>query len=88
MYRQTFNLDQPATVTGASIDQLADHAVVRIDGRPLGKILWRPFRLDGRMELAAGEHELEIEVTNTQGNQMFESPMPVGHLAGVRLELE
>lgn len=85
IYRQRFTLAQAVTIREIRIDDLANHAVVRLDGKEAGRILWRPFRIDCHRELSAGEHEIEIEVTNTQGNQMFEQPMPLGLLGKVFL---
>ncbi len=83
IYRQRFTLTQAVTIREIRITDLAHHAVVRIDGKEIGRILWRPFRSDCRCTLRAGDHEMEIEVINTQGNQMFEQRMPLGLLGKV-----
>lgn len=41
---------------------------VRINGRPAGKILWRPFELDLTPFLKGGINELEIEVVASRQN--------------------
>ena len=66
-------------------EHLANHAVVSIDGTEIGRSLWRPWVISCEHALAAGEHTIEIEVTNTQANQMFEDPVPFGLLGPVRL---
>ena len=41
---------------------------VRVDGRPVGKILWRPFEIELTDSLKAGRNELEIEVVGSRQN--------------------
>lgn len=41
---------------------------VRVNGRPAGKILWRPFELELTEFLKAGRNELEIEVVSSRQN--------------------
>ncbi len=41
---------------------------VRVNGRPAGKILWRPFELELTGFLKAGRNEIEIEVVSSQQN--------------------
>lgn len=85
IYRQTFTLDAPVTISGLVIEELKHQAIVRIDGNEAGRILWRPFRCYGERQLAAGPHTLELEITNTQGNRMFEDAKPFGLMGAVRL---
>jgi len=84
-YSQRFSLDEAAVLSGVAIENLANHAVVRVDGSQAGLILWRPYRCHCDVELDRGEHVLELEITNTQANQMFEEPRPIGLLGGVTL---
>ena len=76
-------VEHPLTLVGVAIEDLANHAIVRIDGREAARILWLPFYADCRFPLEAGTHTVEIEVVNTQGNQMFEHALPLGLLGGV-----
>lgn len=43
---------------------------VRVNGRPAGKILWRPFELELTPLLKAGVNELEIEVVSSRQNTL------------------
>ena len=58
--------------------------MVRVDGGPARTLAWPPYVAElGR--LAAGEHRLEIEVTNGPGNRNRASGLPSGLLGPVRL---
>ena len=85
VYRQRFDVEKNTSLCGVAIENLANHAIVRMDGQEVGRILWRPWRLDCDIPLQTGEHEIEIEVTNTQGNQMLEHQLPLGILGKVNL---
>lgn len=87
VYRQNFTLPQKARLAGVEIKELAHQAIVRIDGTEAGRILWRPFRCHCERELDAGEHVIELEVTNTQANQMFEEARAFGLMGEVALLL-
>jgi len=41
---------------------------VRVNGRPAGKILWRPFEIELTPHLKSGRNELEIEVVASRQN--------------------
>ena len=88
VYKKTLNLEQPAVLRTIEFDDLANHAVVSIDGTEVGRALWRPWKIDCDHSLSAGDHTIEIEVTNTQANQMFEEPRPFGLLGPVTLALD
>ena len=85
VYGKRIQLDQPVVLRSVEFEHLANHAVVSIDGTEIGRSLWRPWVISCEHALAAGEHTIEIEVTNTQANQMFEDPVPFGLLGPVRL---
>ena len=87
VHTTTVNLDQPAVLRNVAFENLANHAVVSIDGTEIGRTLWRPWSIGCDHALSAGRHIVEIEVTNTQANQMFEEPVPFGLLGPVRLGL-
>jgi hypothetical protein len=88
VYRQPFHVERAMSLRSVSFDRLGDHAVVRVDGTDFGKVLWRPWRAEGKLRLSPGHHELEVEVWNTQGNQLYEYPYPWGLLGPVRLGFE
>ena len=88
VYKKTLNLEQPAVLRTIEFDDLANHAEVSIDGTEVGRALWRPWKIDCDHSLSAGDHTIEIEVTNTQANQMFEEPRPFGLLGPVTLALD
>ena len=85
VYKKRLSLDQSSVLQTVEFENLANHAVVSIDGSEIGKTLWRPWKIDAELSLAAGDHEIEIEVTNTQANQMFEEPVAFGLLGPVTL---
>ncbi|MCG3148766.1 MAG: hypothetical protein PCFJNLEI_02213 [Verrucomicrobiae bacterium] len=55
-----------------------DHVVVMLNGRPAGKLLWSPWRLDITSALRTGTNRLELHVTNTLTNLMYGQPRPSG----------
>jgi len=85
VYTKKLSLDQAAVLRTVEFENLANHAVVRIDGTEIGRSLWRPWKIVCEHPLTAGDHTIEIEVTNTQANQMFEDPVPFGLLGPVTL---
>jgi len=42
---------------------------VYLDGKPMGQILWHPWRLD-LPPIAPGKHELVVRVANTLANEL------------------
>ena len=88
LYRKTITTDADTTVRTVTFENLAHHAVVRVNATEIGRTLWRPWRINCKLPLAAGKHVIEIEVTNTQANQMFEEPRPFGLLGPVKLGFE
>jgi hypothetical protein len=87
MYRQTF--EWPEDWVGRPVDlqfeRLAEAARVFLNGQEAGVLPWPPWRLEVGWFLKAGRNTLEIEVTNTQANQMYEQPRPSGLLGAVSL---
>ncbi|MBI4892672.1 MAG: hypothetical protein HY821_18755 [Acidobacteria bacterium] len=71
VYRKRINV--PAGLAGRpltlDLGAVREMARVRIDGKELGVVWHAPFRLP--MQLAAGEHELAIEVVNLWPNRMI-----------------
>ncbi|MDX3926852.1 MAG: carbohydrate-binding protein [Shinella sp.] len=52
--------------------QVHTAAAVRIDGRSCGRRAWRPYRF-ALGHLGAGEHRLEIAVSNTAANRYYDN---------------
>jgi len=86
-YRQTFDL--PENLAGRPLalcfEGLGEVARVTLNGRVAGVIPWRPWRLPVGDFLQPGRNVLELAVTNTQGNLMYEQPLPSGLLGAVWL---
>jgi hypothetical protein len=87
-YRTTVRLPgvDPAQPAGLVFEDLAGVVEVRLNGVPVGEVLWPPWRLEVTGRFHAGENTVELLVTNTQANQMYEDPRPSGLLGPVRLE--
>ena len=49
------------------VEQIAE---VRLNGKPLGIVYYKPYTLDAGDGLKAGANELEIEITNTWVNRL------------------
>jgi hypothetical protein len=64
---------------------LASVAVVRVNGADAGTVAWRPRQLRIGPHLREGCNRIEIDVTNTQANMMYEEPAPSGILGPVSL---
>jgi hypothetical protein len=56
-------------------------AEVWLDGKPLGVRAWRPYRFNLGNELAQGQHDLRIRVTNTLGTH-YEVGRPSSNVGG------
>ena len=88
-YRSTFELEVPPECQRVWLDlgAVRESARVTLNGweayRP-----WRPFRFDVSEAVRPGENTLDIEVSNTQTNMMFERPDPSGLIGPVRLLLQ
>jgi hypothetical protein len=87
MYRQTFEWpeDRVGCPVWLQFERLAEAARVFLNGQEAGLLPWPPWRLEVGRFLKAGRNILEIEVTNTQANQMYEQPRPSGLLGDVGL---
>jgi hypothetical protein len=89
-YRTTFKLPMHMQGLRARLvcEALADVAAVRVNDRAAGVMLWPPKQLDITSLLQVGENTLELIVTNSQANQMYEEPRPAGLLGQVQLVLD
>ncbi|MFB3164951.1 hypothetical protein ABLO26_26695 [Neobacillus sp. 179-J 1A1 HS] len=56
-------------------------AEVWLDGKPLGVRTWRPYRFNLGNDLAKGQHDLRIRVTNTLGTH-YEVGRPSSNVGG------
>jgi hypothetical protein len=75
VYRQRFDLDDPAVLAGAarceiSLGVVHNSARVRLNGRDLGVAWCPPWRLDATGALLAKDNVLEIEVANLWQNRL------------------
>jgi hypothetical protein len=53
------------------LGEVANLAVVRVNGQPLGTVWHQPFRIDLRSALRPGSNQIEILVTNTWVNRLI-----------------
>ncbi len=78
-YRATF--DVPMTYMAQQLflklDRLGSAAEVKINGKNVGVILWRPYALDVTNFVVPGENSIEITVANTAANLLGE-PIAAG----------
>ncbi len=56
-----------------------------LNGKPVGDLLWPPYRLRVEQFLRPGENILTVVVTNTMANRLEPTPLPSGLLGPVRL---
>ena len=83
IYRRSFVLEQAGDVV-LDLGRVEDVAAVKLDGQEITTLAWEPYRclLPG---LKAGEHVLEIEVTNAPANRNRAAGLAAGLLGPVRL---
>ena len=62
-----------------------DQVEVRLNGRPVGAMLWSPWRLDVTPALRDGENRIELRISNTLTNMIHGRPRPSGLNGGVVL---
>ncbi len=84
VFRTTFTLADAVGAAFLDLGGVGDIAEVSLDGQPAGVCAWAPYRLtvDG---LRAGEHTLEVRVTNSMANAFDGRQLPSGVLGPVRL---
>ncbi len=71
VYRTTFRWDG-ADANGALLDlgEVRYACEVRLNGKPLGQRIWKPFMFDLSAALHDGDNELEVVVSNTRANSL------------------
>jgi hypothetical protein len=83
-YRKEFNV--PRSFAGAKqelhldLGEVKYSAQVRLNGKDLGALAWRPFRWPVSDAIRAGSNLLEIEITNTAANELAGSPERLAEL--------
>ena len=72
-YRVAFDLSGPEAARAPTLDlgQVWGVAEVVLNGVPLGRRAWEPFRLDLDGAAKAGTNTLSVTVTNTMANQFL-----------------
>ena len=72
-YRVDFQLSGPEAARASTLDlgQVWGVADVGLNGVPLGRRAWEPFRLDLNGAATAGANTLRVTVTNTMANQFL-----------------
>ena len=72
-YRVDFQLSGPDAARASTLDlgQVWGVAEVVLNGVPLGRRAWEPFRLDLQGAAVAGTNSLRVTVTNTMANQFL-----------------
>ena len=72
-YRVDFQLSRPEAARASTLDlgQVWGVAAVVLNGVPLGRRAWEPFRLDLNGAASAGANTLRVTVTNTMANQFL-----------------
>ena len=72
-YRVEFELGGPEATRASTLDlgQVWGVAAAVLNGVPLGRRAWEPFRLDLKGAATAGTNALRVTVTNTMANQFL-----------------
>jgi hypothetical protein len=68
------------------LGQVRDVAEVDLNGTPLGRRLWRPYRYEVTKLVREGTNQLTVRVRNTSANRLGK-PQPSGLLGSVRMIL-
>ena len=68
------------------LGQVRDVADVELNGTPLGRRLWRPYRYEVTRFVRPGINQLTVRVRNTSANRLGK-PQPSGLLGSVRMIL-
>lgn len=85
-YRRRFTVEAQGDYV-LDLGRVEDVAAVAVDGLPVAVLAWEPYRVK-LAGLAAGEHELQIEVTNAPANRNRAAGLPAGLLGPVRVRPE
>lgn len=82
-YRRRFTLASAGDYV-LDLGRVEDLAAVSLDGAPVDVLAWEPYRLV-LPGLAAGEHELTLEISNAPANRNHAAGLPAGLLGPVYL---
>ena len=74
-YKKAFSVQSSAFIEGGKIHldlgTVAHSAKVRLNGKDLGVVWCKPWRVDATGALKTGKNELEIEVVNSWPNRLI-----------------
>lgn len=87
VYEGTIEVPAAARAAGnvwLDLGRVRDVAEVELNGKPLGRRLWRPYRYEVSNILQNGTNRITVRVTNTLANRKGQ-PLPSGLLGPVRL---
>lgn len=68
------------------LGKVHETAEIKVNGRPAGVCLWRPYTVDISKFVHEGQNKLEITVTNTLSNRFTPEKLPSGLLGPVKLQ--
>ncbi|WP_240041332.1 glycosylhydrolase-like jelly roll fold domain-containing protein [Paenibacillus ginsengarvi] len=87
VYTVSFRLDEAETDKPLLLDlgEVHEIAVVQVNGREAGVLLWAPYRVDIRPFVRRGANELRIAVTSSLANRYDRVGLPSGLIGPVRL---
>ncbi|NDW09714.1 glycosyl hydrolase [Dysgonomonas sp. 520] len=72
IYKNTFNIEvKKGTDFYIQLDEIANLAEVKINGKSCGTLWTKPYKLDITNAVKDGENTIEIEVTNTWANRIM-----------------
>jgi hypothetical protein len=85
-WRETFADGEPLSDWRLELDEITDNAELRVNGRPLGRLAWPPWRWTVP-DLRAGVNAFELRVSGTAGNkhELDWPAQPQGWVGGGRL---
>lgn len=79
-YTKTFNVPASALAKGAQVwidlGEVKNLAEVSVNGKPLGIVWKKPFRVDATHALMAGDNKVEVKVVNLWVNRLIGDQQP------------
>jgi hypothetical protein len=69
-YQKSFELKELPRNLILDLGEVKYSASVKLNGKDLGAVLWRPFRWNIGAHVRKGVNRLEVEVTNTRANEL------------------
>ncbi|MEI6503922.1 MAG: hypothetical protein WCP21_23155, partial [Armatimonadota bacterium] len=82
-YRRGFAVEAAGDYV-LDMGRVESSAAVSVDGERVAAVAWEPYRI-ALHGLAAGHHELELEITNAPANRNNAAGLPAGLLGPVLL---